>query len=88
MNNPNCPLENQVAEALTKAGVRFVRDSEESKNLDFYLPDFNIYLEIKGGFTKRIANQCKRDANVIVVQGVKSTEFICRLIKTLKNNKD
>lgn len=80
------PLEQQLADALSKAGVRFVHESEDAhvtKALDFFLPDFGIYLEVKGGHTDRIAWQMSRGANAIAIQGMSSVAFICNLLGCL-----
>lgn len=74
------PLENRIAGAFDAAGIHYVRESKESKFLDFYLPDFDVYVEVKGGTTSRVNKQCARDHNVIVVQGVKSAQFLCELL--------
>lgn len=75
------PLEQRIAEALTAGGIEFTRKPEETKNLDFYLPQVGVYIEVKGGHTPRIAEQCSRDHNIIVVQGVKATAFFCELLR-------
>lgn len=80
------PLEQYIAESLTRARILFTHESEDpevTKCLDFYLPEFNVYLEIKGGHSKRIADQMSRDFNVIAIQGVKSVDFICKLLSTI-----
>jgi len=76
------PLEQDIADALIYAGIEFKHELEGgTKNLDFYLPDYDVYLEIKGGHSDRITEQMSRDFNVIAVQGVKSVEFLCELLK-------
>jgi hypothetical protein len=45
------PLETKIAAALDAAGIEYLTDYEGKSpaNLDFYLPDYDLYLEIKGG---------------------------------------
>lgn len=77
------PLEQYIADSLTKAGIDFVHESQDARatlNLDFFLPDHGVYLEIKGGHSPRISNQMKRAHNVIAIQGVSSVDFMCLLL--------
>jgi hypothetical protein len=72
----NDPVERIIADALDSQRIRYVRDGEgETKALDFYLPDFDVYLEVKRFHTRRIAEQTSRVENVIVVQGIKAAQF-------------
>jgi hypothetical protein len=75
------PLEDQIRSALVSTEIRCINESKESKFLDFYLPEYGVHLEVKGGSTPRIADQCERDHNVIVIQGMKSVAFIVELLK-------
>lgn len=80
------PLEQYIADSLTRAGIDFIHESQNdqaTKCLDFYLPDHGVYLEIKGGHSNRIAGQMARDFNVIAIQGVKSVDFICKLLSVV-----
>ncbi len=74
----------ELAIALANAGIDFIHDSdpESPKRLDFYLPIYDLHIEVKGGETPRIAKQLARDPNVIVVQGRKSVQFLCLLLKS------
>lgn len=77
------PLEQYIADSLTRAGISFIhetQDHEATLNLDFFLPEHGVYLEIKGGHTSRISKQMSRAFNVIAIQGVKSVDFICKLL--------
>lgn len=74
-------LENKVAESLDKAGILFVHQSEnKDQQLDFYLPFFDVYIEVKQYHADRIARQMSSKDNVIAVQGVKSVELLIRLL--------
>ncbi len=80
------PLEQYIADSLTRAGIPFVHESQDAqmtKALDFFLPDHLVYLEIKGGHSNRIVGQMGRAMNVIAIQGVKSVDFICKLLSVI-----
>jgi hypothetical protein len=48
--------------------------------LDFYLPAFDIYIEIKQFHSERIHKQMGLQENVIAIQGKKAVEFIEKLL--------
>lgn len=76
------PIERSIALALSSAGVRFEHDSSgKTKGLDFYLPDYNLYIECKAFGTPRTEEQLKRSENIIVVQGKTSASFIAMLLE-------
>jgi hypothetical protein len=80
------PLEQYIADSLTRAGIMFIHESQDSVRtsaLDFYLPEYLVYLEVKGGHSNRISGQMSRAMNVIAIQGVKSVDFICKLLSTI-----
>lgn len=74
------PLEQQIEGALIAAGIRYEADYRNAANLDFYLPDFDVYLEVKRFHSDRIAGQMARAPNVIAIQGLDSVRFIVRLL--------
>lgn len=75
-------LEKEIAELLTVKGIKFIHESEDRNlRLDFYLPDFDIYLEIKQYHSDRVNEQLKSEENVIVIQGKKSLEFFKHALK-------
>lgn len=78
MNTKHCPLEQSIAGALESAGIRFLREDDPGNiaHLDFYLPDHDLYLEVKSGHTPRSSQQLARATNVILVQGVRSVGFL------------
>lgn len=70
-------LEKKVAEALDEVGIEFVHESENKEQvLDFYLPFFDVYIEIKQFHTDRISKQMSSKDNVIAVQGTKSVNLL------------
>lgn len=82
MDNFACPLEKQLAESLLSAGIKFERPS--SQRLDFYLPDYDIYIEVKRYHADRVLSQLASQHNIILVQGVKSINALCDLLSKLK----
>lgn len=74
-------LESKIAKALEDAGVNFKHESQGgNQRLDFYLPEYGIYIEVKQYSTDRSAIQLALHDNVILVQGVISVEFIAKLL--------
>jgi hypothetical protein len=47
--------------------------------LDFFLPDFNVYIECKRYHTPRINDQIERATDIIIVQGTASLRFLEQL---------
>lgn len=75
------PVERVVAEALTMAGVAFVDDRDpRAKNLDFYLPDFDVFIEVKQFHANRIARQMAKVENIIVIQGLSAAQTFAKII--------
>ena len=78
-------MEQRIAAALDAAGLEYRTDFEGAvpEHLDFYLPTFGVFIEVKGGHSFRISNQMTRAANVVVLQGEKSVELFADLIRKL-----
>jgi hypothetical protein len=72
------PVEHIIMVALNAAGIRFVRDNEA--DLDFYLPDYDTYIEVKQFHSKRILEQMSRVPNVIVIQGRTAAETFSKAL--------
>lgn len=71
------PIEEITANALTAAGVAFEFPENE---LDFYLPEIGIYIEVKQFHSSRIAEQMSRAPNVIAIQGREAALAFAALI--------
>lgn len=71
------PCEIIIAAALNQAEIPF---AHEKLGLDFYLPDFDLYIEVKQLHSPRIAVQMERAKNVIAVQGKEACIFMAALI--------
>ena len=70
-------LEKTVADTLDEVGIEYVHESEDKEQcLDFYLPFFDVYLEIKKFHADRISNQMKSRDNVIAIQGAASVTLL------------
>lgn len=85
------PLERAVIKALDASGVEFVHDSQDNKrthNLDFYLPRYDVFVEVKQFHSDRIAEQMSRAPNVIALQGVGSVALFSILLARLSTTKE
>ncbi len=74
------PFEEAMAAALVAAGIRYQRDEDARPHLDFYLPDFDVYIEVKQFHSARTAGQMSRAPNVIAVQGEAGLRFMISLL--------
>lgn len=74
-------LEQAVADILTEKNISFIHESQNNgSTLDFFLPDYNIYVEVKQYHTDRVLTQLREQENVILIQGKKSVEFLKKLL--------
>ena len=88
MKNITDPVEYVVAEALNSANVQFVHETQNKdlcKSLDFYLPDFDVFIECKRFSCDRTANQIT-GREVILVQGMKAALAFKELVSTVAIN--
>lgn len=76
----NDPMERKIADALDAAGVEFEHE-RRPENLDFYLPAFDIFIEVKRFHSPRVSDQMRRAPNVIVAQGDKGVAFLAGLLR-------
>ncbi len=78
------PMERLVEEALVDAGIRFATDQGggTETRLDFYLPDHDVYIEVKRFHSTRISEQMARAPNVIVAQGEAAVRFLAGVIRS------
>jgi hypothetical protein len=89
------PMEKHFAELLTAAGVDFIRPEnlspdEDETTLDYYLPAFDLYVELKAYHSPRIATQLARvprRANALVLMGPHSVAAFARLVERLSGGK-
>ena len=75
-------MEEMTERWLIANGILYRRDdqSQDGTQLDFYLEDFDVYIEVKRFHTPRIAAQMSRAENVIAVQGFGSLQFLEHLV--------
>jgi hypothetical protein len=77
-------LEKAIGEKLMQKNIKFSHESQGINiGLDFYLYDYDIYIEIKQYHSDRIALQLSRQENVIVLQGKKSVAYFLKLLDKL-----
>ena len=74
-------LEKRVALMLEKRNILFEHESEKGttaneKRLDFYLPEYEVFIEIKRHRSPRTGNQIARVENIILIQGEPSLKFL------------
>lgn len=75
------PVEKIIAEGLSAAGIPFVHNSQgNTKGLDFYLPDFDIYIETAIG-PAQLDRSIGGAENIIVIQGMKAAITFLHLIE-------
>lgn len=78
------PIEQIIIDGLVASGIKYYTEySGKTKNLDFYLPEYDIYIEVKQFHSERINEQMSRANNVICIQGKESAKFICNLLKRI-----
>jgi hypothetical protein len=72
------PVERIIADALEARGIAY---RHEQNGLDFYLPEHDLYIEVKRMHSPRIAEQMSRAPNVIAVQGMDAATWLADLIR-------
>ena len=82
-----CPLERRFEAFLIERGIKFTRperDTSDPTNLDYFLPGFRTYVEIKQFHTERIAEQLshvKKPNGCIVLLGEMGLNAFLELAK-------
>ena len=81
--NSSDHLELAVAEMLLDLKINFIHESQNNgSNLDFSLPDFDVFIEVKQYHADRVNKQLASQENVILIQGKKSIEMLKKLLST------
>lgn len=77
------PMERMVAAALSSAGIHYATDfgGGNQTGLDFYLPEYDVHIEVKRFHSDRVAGQMKRAPNVVVAQGEVAIRWLADLIE-------
>jgi transcriptional regulator with XRE-family HTH domain len=78
------PMERLIEQALIYAGIDFETDQDgvNPTRLDFYLPAFDVNIEVKRFYTARTSEQMARAQNVIVAQGEPAVRFLAAAIRS------
>lgn len=69
-----------IEDALIYVGLDYRTESPETNNLDFYIPQFNVYIEVKTMHTERVYKQMDRVHECIMVQGKQACELLASMI--------
>jgi len=98
--------EHICATKMDEAGIRWIRDpnmylhyyspkgNRKRKYIpDFYLPDFDLYLEIKGFWTMQARHkmadvQRRNDVNILLVESMPEVLSISKLVNEWATNKE
>ena len=74
------PVETTLERAFNEAGIEYRRADANPRHLDFYLPAFDLYVEVKRYHTDRTAKQMERVPDIVVIQGMKAAVAFARMI--------
>ncbi len=76
-------MERDIHLSLTRAGIIAIHESQGgTSGLDFFLPDYDVYIEVKAFHANRIARQMAAKPNVIAVQGLSAVNFLIFLLNS------
>ena len=76
------PVEKIIADAL--GNIPFTMEGEPDHpegSLDFYVPSWGVFIEVKRFHSPRISDQMSRQPNVIAIQGVPSAIAFAELLR-------
>ena len=76
-------FESQIADILSENHIRYTFEKAKinGRCLDFYLEDYDVFIEWKQYFSHRSSAQLESQEDVILIQGKKSLAFINHLFK-------
>jgi len=74
------PVEAIVEAGLKSAGIRYERHDTTHPNLDFYLTDLEIWVEVKQFHSTRTADQMARVNNIIAIVGRPAAKAFVKMI--------
>lgn len=77
------PLEIALIKAFTAKEIDFVhesQDAEQTNALDFFLPKYNVFIEVCRFYSPRKIKQMERQDNVILIQGLEGVMAFVKLI--------
>lgn len=79
------PMEYIIETALINADIEYEKERQlpgTQYRLDFYLPDQDLYIEVKQFHSERAASQLGSYKNVILAQGRPAVEFLAHAIRS------
>ena len=100
MKHTSNPVEMAFEQVLIAFDIRYtcpdqekgVRRERHQTALDFYLPDFNVSVEVKSASCERmhaqIRNSGKEDEGVIVLVGLGAVQAFCNLLAYARAKKE
>lgn len=76
------PVENVIIRALERRMIRYERPEQKfgQPTLDFFLPDFGVFIEVCAYFTDRKVKQMSGVKNAILIQGKPAAQAFANLI--------
>lgn len=75
------PVEELIASAMKRNKVKFLTSPDPAcRGLDFYLPDYDVFVEVKQFHSGRISEQMSRAENVIAIQGRGAAKAFARIL--------
>jgi hypothetical protein len=82
MNHYADHLEKKVGDTLESQGILFTHESTVSnQGADFYLPGYDVYIEIKQFYTERVTKQLENKDNIILLQGKDAVDLFCKMLR-------
>ena len=77
-------MERLIAEALQDAGEPYLHEVPTgNRAIDFYLPNRDIYIEVKRFHSDRLDAQMSVCENIIAVQGKPAVQMLARLLRSM-----
>jgi hypothetical protein len=75
------PVETLLERGFDAAGILYRRaDTKKGRHIDFFLPELDIYVEVKRYHTPRTTEQMARVPDIIVIQGMKAAATFVKMI--------
>ena len=76
------PVEKVIADGLTELGIEFEDNKDiENSSIDFYLPDFDLWIEVCQFYTPRKIKQLSCLDDVILIQGLPAAKAFIKLLQ-------
>ena len=87
MSKPD-PCEEIVRQALDDAGIAYNRNVQHlyGREIDFFLPDHGVLIEVKQFYTARAIEQLRSLPNCILLQGRRACELFAQMTRDSVRN--